>query len=286
MGLSNGNTGTLSISGSGDLTANRIYVGFGGSGTLNITGGGKLASFENFIANNSTSTSSALVSGAGSSWAGSSFLNVGHSGTGSLTLEGGATMSMTGNVALGKNSGGIGTANISGTGTSLTSASYFAAGETGRGTLNLSSGATISNTIGYVGLRHHQRQQRRDHYRHRLPCTNSGDMFVGRTAAATLNIENGGKVKNANGFVSGLSTGNGFVTVTGSGSIWENTGGLYRRRCPARAGSMSSAEERDQYYLHRRSFRRINRDTQRRRGPTPHGSAAPLRKSAGRAAAI
>jgi T5SS/PEP-CTERM-associated repeat protein len=48
--------------------------------------------------------------------------------------------------------------------------------------------------------------------------TNSGDLFVGGFGTGTLNVQNGGVVTNAVGFI-----GNGTVTVTGAGSNWTNS---------------------------------------------------------------
>jgi T5SS/PEP-CTERM-associated repeat protein len=57
---------------------------------------------------------------------------------------------------------------------------------------------------------------------------NSNILFVGTSGSGNkLMITNGGRVVSASGYVSNSSSVSNMVTVTGPGSIWTNSSGLY-----------------------------------------------------------
>ena len=56
---------------------------------------------------------------------------------------------------------------------------------------------------------------------------NSGYLYVGRYGEGMVTIENGGRVENTNGYIGIYADAVGTVTVTGTGSTWDNNDDLY-----------------------------------------------------------
>ncbi len=179
-------TGTVTVTGSGshwDMRWGSIVVGGYGHGTLNIESGGKVSAPSAVIGYASGSAGVVTVAGTNSSlmtsWGGGDLsydgLLIGKGGNGKLSIIDGGTVINTASATLGgSGSGSVGTATVSGVGSSWENAGNL--------------------TIGFIG-------------------------------AGTLNIENGGKVTNVDGFISDGRSG-GAVIVTGSGSRWDNSGQL------------------------------------------------------------
>ncbi|PSO30552.1 autotransporter outer membrane beta-barrel domain-containing protein [Bradyrhizobium sp. MOS002] len=118
VGLSTNSSGTVTVTGAGsslNITAGGGFnIGSFGTGTLTITSGGTVINNTAFTANVGSSAGSlgtVRVAGAGSIWSNSSGVNVGNSGTGTLTLaEGGVATAPT--VVIAANAGATGTLNI------------------------------------------------------------------------------------------------------------------------------------------------------------------------------
>ena len=174
VGLSVGSTGTVMVTGPGSIWNNGpgggLNIGSFGTGTLTITNGGMVinnTAFTANIGNGAGSQGTVTVTGAGSIWSNSSGVNIGNSGTGTLTIaDGGVVTGPT--VVIATNAGAIGTLNIgagagspaaapgtltapsvafgAGTGTinfNHTSADYvFAPAISGNGTVNVLAGTT------------------------------------------------------------------------------------------------------------------------------------------------
>ena len=175
VGLSAGSTGTVMVTGPGSTWNNApgggLNIGSFGTGTLTIANGGRvidLTPLVTNIGNAAGSKGTVRVAGAGSLWSDIAGINVGNSGTGTLTIaEGGVVAAPTVTIATFASS--IGTLNIgaapgspaaapgtltapsvafgAGTGTinfNHTSADYvFAPAITGNGTVNVLAGTTI-----------------------------------------------------------------------------------------------------------------------------------------------
>ncbi|MET0261249.1 MAG: hypothetical protein ABW223_00010 [Rariglobus sp.] len=179
-----------------DLGAAELTVGNTGAGTLAIADGGSVVGdgsedlFDylkiSAIGRTLGSSGEATVTGAGSLWAMSHSLLVGHAGTGSLTIEngGGVTTGIDG--VIGFASGSRGTATVTGADSSWTARYNLNVGYEGTGSLTVSNGARIEN----------------GHYDAELEI-NQGDGYIG--------YSNGSR---------------GHVTVTGAGSSWTNNGDL------------------------------------------------------------
>ena len=105
-----------------------LYVGNGGSGVLSITNGDNVSSTSSSsggscIGNNSGTTGVVRVDGVGSAWVWSSGLTVGNSGSGTLSITNGASVSSTGrgNITVGSSPyGPASVVTVDGPGSTLT----------------------------------------------------------------------------------------------------------------------------------------------------------------------
>ena len=70
--------------------------------------------------------------------------------TGALTIQSGGTMNNTLGI-IADNAGSVGTATVTGAGSSWTNSSDFYVGHNGNGTLTISNGGAVSNVVGFVG---------------------------------------------------------------------------------------------------------------------------------------
>ena len=187
VGQSPGSNGTVMVTGAGSTWTNGVSstgltIGGFGTGTLTIANGGQVANLTSGnaanIGNGPGSQGSVLVTGAGSSWTNAPGLNIGNSGTGTLTIADGGVVTGLGPTVIAANAGAIGTLNIgagagnpaaapgtlnassvafgAGTGTinfNHTSTSYvFAPTITGAGTVNVLAGTTtLTGANTYTG---------------------------------------------------------------------------------------------------------------------------------------
>ena len=128
IGAFSGSTGAVTVTGAGSswtTNSTGLGVGLGGTGTLTIQNGGTVSSNGNTatIGLNFGSTGNVTVTGAGSSLTTNShLLDIGHGGTGTLTIQNGGTVS-SGGGNIGFNSGSTGTVTVAGAGSSLTTSS-------------------------------------------------------------------------------------------------------------------------------------------------------------------
>ena len=141
----NGIVGTTSLA-----VSNAIRVGeaFGDNATLNTSipvasSGAEIGDLGGSTGVWNINTNAVSLSGSGTgSGAGHYPLLVGNSGTGTLNIAAGSSLSMTADAALGYAAGSSGTINVSGAGASLT-AGGLQVGESGTGALNITNGASV-----------------------------------------------------------------------------------------------------------------------------------------------
>ena len=254
LGYQSGSTGTATVTGAGSKwNTSDLSVGVYGSGTLNVEAGAQVSSrYYCYLGCNSGSTGTATVTGAGSTWNNSGDLCVGYSGSGTLTVADGGTVTaqtlyaslsnLLGNgtitakgavldadivfdaihgpqpaVAFGTG----GTLNLSPDGSGTLGAGYQSAG-----TLRIADGVAVTSYVGYLGYNSGSIGT--------AVVTGAGstwinnrDLYIGRVGSGTLNIEAGGQVSNSTGYLSSGSGSSGTATVTGAGSTWNNSGDLY-----------------------------------------------------------
>lgn len=228
VGNTAGTTGTAAVTGAGSNWTNstELYVGYAGNGALVVSDGGAVTDTSGYIGYNVSSTGAATVTGTGSSWDNSSVYYVGFMGAGELTVSDGGTVTNTTGY-IGYNVSSMGTATVTGTGSNWTNSSNLFIGRSGTGELIVSDGGTVTDATGYIG------------YTSGSTGTatvtgvgaqwiNSSAISVGRDGAGSLTISDGGTVQSGNISFIGYGAGSsGDVTVTGTGSVWSNSGDIF-----------------------------------------------------------
>jgi T5SS/PEP-CTERM-associated repeat protein len=254
VGQSAGSTGTVMVTDPGSSWINGpsggLNIGSFGTGTLMIANGGVVINITNFtanIGNGANSQGTVTVNGAGSVWSNSSGVNVGNSGTGTLTVADGGVV--TGPIVIANNAGSIGILNIgavagnpavspgtlttssvafgAGTGTlnfNHTSTNYtFAPTISGNGSVNVLAGITILTAMNtYAGA----------------TTINGGGLIVnGSIASSSLTTVSAGGTLGGNGIVGStvINTGGFLVpgsvgtpgTMTVTGNLAFQSGALY-----------------------------------------------------------
>ncbi|MBI1651382.1 hypothetical protein I9S53_15945, partial [Hyphomicrobium sulfonivorans] len=133
-------------------SASSMRVGNLGSGTLIVENGADLVvgSGGLIVATDTDSTGRLDVTGIGSSVSSSGPTVIGQTGNGTFNLSAGATATFTGTFSVGTTATGVGVANFTGAGTTVTATSVIS-GTRGNGTLNILDGATLTSTSAGVG---------------------------------------------------------------------------------------------------------------------------------------
>ncbi len=227
--LDNSAGGTLNLDG-GSLTTGSFDNTSGGTfnfndGTLTVNGAsGTFSPWENFyrINGNTASAQPTLVITNGATAALPSFISIGETNKGNLTISGGSSVSLDDSGYIGLASGSTGVLTVTGSGSQFNQlSSSFYVGHEGNGTLSVADGGQVTtrdNTIGWASSATGA-----------VTVTGSDSQLstrqldVGLNGSGTLNVSAGGRVNSDDGFV-GISTGStGVATVTGSGSQWNVT---------------------------------------------------------------
>lgn len=253
LGTSTNATGTVTLSSAADISTSNVIIAQNATsnGTLNIGA----ASGQSAVAAG-TLTTPTISFGAGTGTLLLNHTNTDYdfdaaiSGAGTIRAEGGTTnltgdsSGFTGKVSIGTASlnvvggallsndkghigelaGEVGTATVTGTGSSWDNASHLYVGNLGTGTLRVENGGAVTNTMGYVGA-----------YAGSTGTAivtgtgsswaNSNYLYVGQFDTGSLTVSNGGAVSNTNGYVGNNAVGT--ALVTGSGSTWTNVNDLY-----------------------------------------------------------
>ena len=223
-----------------------------GNGTLNVEAGGVVTNSTGWIGTGSSSTGLATVTGIGSQWSSSRDLEVGSShGHGTLNVEaGGVVSSGFSNIAL----FGTGAATVTGSGSKWNNSDNLSVGRYSDGTLNVEAGGVVNSLRGLIG-----RNSFGSGFAHRVgtgvaTVTGAGSQWnisdslsVGSGGHATLNVEAGGVVSNTVGYIGEIPVptapdSTAVATVTGSGSQWNNSLGLYLGGNDAAAGGDGHAQ--------------------------------------------
>jgi T5SS/PEP-CTERM-associated repeat protein len=237
VGYYAGSTGTVMVDGSGSQWGDDGYgsdVGYYGNGTIKITNGGCVSTGDALtIGHYSGSTGTVTVDGSGSQLneggpGGGFGVFVGASGNGTLNITGGGVVN--GNVGIGGNVGGTGIVTVNGVGSKLFNGGVTV-GSFGNGTLNVTGGGTVCDNGGasnptYIGTESGSTGTVMvDGTGSTWTCTN-GQLIVGYSGSATLNITGGGAVSDANGYIGYAVGSTAVVKVDGAGSRWTNSSEL------------------------------------------------------------
>src|SRR5205807_1940623 len=157
----------------------------------------------------------------GTSAATSGSVDVGQTLTGALTISGGGTLSASGPVQLGVNTGASGMVAVTGAGSSLTeSGTLVVVGQNGTGSLFVSNGGAVSSTGASVGdLAGSNGTLTVTGAGSTLTSTGVGNqVIIGNSGTGSLQIASGGVVNDAFGFIGNNIGGAGSATVNGLGS--------------------------------------------------------------------
>jgi T5SS/PEP-CTERM-associated repeat protein/autotransporter-associated beta strand protein len=195
-----------------------IAIGFRGTGTSSVLEGADVIGSNNTLLGHQRGARGELiVRGTGSSWT-TGEMHVGYFGSGTLTLDAGATLASRVGV-LGTMAGADGSAVIDGA-QSHWSTDTMLAGYAGRGTLSITNGGTLSNRFAYVGD-----QVGGDG---RVTVSGADSLWtsdellnVGQRSKGVLNILAGGTVTANAASLGELAGSNGTVNVDGADALFE-----------------------------------------------------------------
>jgi autotransporter-associated beta strand protein/T5SS/PEP-CTERM-associated repeat protein len=147
---------SMVVTGSGSTIAptSALVVGSDSDGSLTILAGGTANALNVQIGNNLAGSyhpnGTATVSGAGSNLTASGTMNVGNAANGTLGIDTGGTVLITGQTAIANLSGSTGSVTVSGIGSVLNVTSALSVGNSGTGSLLVSSGGQVSNFNGFL----------------------------------------------------------------------------------------------------------------------------------------
>ena len=178
------------------------------AGTLQVSGGGTLTQTSSITVDSAAPATHATftVAGAASSVTSNGNLIVGNSGTGTVGLTNGGSLSNKAS-AIGSNAGSTGTMTVDGTGSLWSMTDTLYVGNNGSGTLNVTNGGAITTRPPWAG-------------------GYGADIYVGNNGSGTLNITSGGSLTDGVGYIGYNAGSNGTVTVDGAGSTWKNNTAL------------------------------------------------------------
>ena len=208
-------------------------VGNVGHGTFNIESGATSSTKTASIVLNPTAVGITTVTGQNSIWTIAEDLTIGQSGQGTLNIENGASVSTNSSIHgtfttyIGRNQNSVGTVNLSGQ-NSILSSRELIVGEHGKGKLNILGGSSVSAPNVLIGFLEESSGTASVVGAGSLLTT--GSLTIGNIGGdGTLNIKDEGTVKSLNvtiGSINHVTHGPsvGIVNVTGSGSLWEILG--------------------------------------------------------------
>lgn len=229
IGFDTGSTGSVTVTGDNSIWTNRgMSVGYIGSGMLTISNGGRVISnaLGNVISSvgiNSTALGTVIIRGTGSSWVNTGMLDVGGK-DGRVSIEDGGSMT-SGNSYIGGSLTKHGTVTVSGAGSRWTSAQTVVAGG-GIGQLNiLNGGKVVSSTWASMGSS--ETGVGTAVVSGAGSSWTTADLVVGSHGTAELTISDGGIVQSTVAMIASNSGSLGSATVSGTRSIWNNSGSLH-----------------------------------------------------------
>jgi len=156
----------------------------------------------------------------------SQYLTVGFTQTGYLMIRNGGILTPTDVIFIGHTNAGIGTITVEGSGSQLLGSSFLNVGYDGTGFLHIMGGGKATGGIINLGDQATGTGTATvDGATSLLQST--GNLYVGNSGTGFLNITNGGSATSAGEIRIGNSLGSrGTVSVSGSGSVLENTSGF------------------------------------------------------------
>ncbi|MEM0965647.1 MAG: autotransporter-associated beta strand repeat-containing protein [Verrucomicrobiota bacterium] len=234
IAFEDGSRGTVTVTGIGSQWLNRdsgnnnptsINVGRNGNGTLRIEAGGFVSNADAVMASGVNSVGSATVTGSGSEWSQTGNLTVGSRGEGTLRIEsGGEVSSRSGVIAQIETSDSEVT--VTGTDSQWTVAEEIEIGSRGTGALTIADGGTVTSLQGFLGSNVAGDGTvtvtgMGSQWKIGNGLTSDPALVIGADGRGILRILDGGELTTTRDAVlGGEPSGNGTVTVSGSGSAW------------------------------------------------------------------
>lgn len=149
IGQEGATVGVVTVDGAFWKVDNAFYVGMAGGGSVLIWNGSKVTTNYTSIADQSTSTGSVVVDGAGSVWTNAQEIELGRSGNGRILISNGGTVISAG-ARLGLNPDAEGILTVDGTGSRWLNSQGFKFGDFGNATVTIRNGGMISAPLGIV----------------------------------------------------------------------------------------------------------------------------------------
>ena len=160
VGFASGSNGTALVDGTNSLwgISSVLSVGdlTGSTGSLTVSGGGSVTDHQVSIGN-AGGAGTVAVNGAGSTWTTAADASVGVNSSGTLLVQAGGVATIDGDTYIGRNTGAVGTATVSGTGSDLVAVGTLHVGGDGVsatggvGTLNVTAGGEVDTSVMHVG---------------------------------------------------------------------------------------------------------------------------------------
>jgi T5SS/PEP-CTERM-associated repeat protein len=227
VGRDAGSNGTITIDGSGStLQIEDLTIGQDGTGAVTVQNSGTLTETGDLIlGQNANSNGSLTVDGPSTtfSYTGGD-VAVGSSGTGTMTVQNGALVDLTGTaVTLGDENTGNGTLVVTDVGSQLNTGDLTIGGS-GMGALTVKDGATLNSDSSTIG--DEKGSSGTSTVTGDSSTWTASDLTVGGGGTGELDIEDGGTVS-ASGDKLTLgdeSTGSGTITISDAGSALKFTG--------------------------------------------------------------
>ena len=215
--------GIVTVDGAGSSLGATFFalVGQSGQGTVNVTNGGDFTSNSGTLGANAGSSGTVTVDGVGSTWTiGGGGLSVASSGQGTLTIQNGGVVSSGSTIRFGEDTTGVGSAVVTGAGSSLTAVTSIVVGHVGTGTLTISNQGQATSAAGVLGNFGGSSGT--------VTVTGAGSAWtvtnaltVGSEGQGNLLVQNGAALSVANLTLLGDQAGSqGSVTITGAGSTF------------------------------------------------------------------
>lgn len=220
-------TSIVEVSNGATINADGIDIGYGGHGILTVSSGGTITTQHGLISPYLGSKGEVTITGQSSRWSiAEELIIAGTAGNGSLTVSDGGLVEDK-NGYIGNGSDSVGNVTVTGTDSRWTHSNDLFVGLSGDGSLTVSDGGLVEGTNGYIGYNATSTANvtvtGAD-----SRWTNPSYLYVGVLGNGALTISDGGYVSSLTLATIGTYSGSsGSATVTGSGSVWENTGGLY-----------------------------------------------------------
>ncbi len=227
VGYDKGTTGVAVVDGEGSTwaTSRDIHAGVYGNGTLRITNGGRVVSDRHgYVASGYVGTGLAVVDGGGSTWE-SGYLHVGEYGDGTLNITGGGAV----HVMYETYVGGYGVGEVAFDAGVLTTGTLYAEPSTltGTGTIHthgmVSDSSLVFDSEDDLTMTLNLAGQPGQDITINLGVNDQANMGAGYVANGSLEIRNGVAVPTRDGYLGYHADSTGVATVEGEGSVWSTS---------------------------------------------------------------